>query len=85
MCPPIVVSMRKGGKVIKTAKTNVSGVVKDKKGRTAKTFYVKIDKDKVKPDRVPAILQAGEIVIPKKHATRVKRMLKKANIKLPNM
>jgi len=35
-------------------------------------------------DSVRAILQVGEIVIPKKHATTVVRMLKSRNIKLPN-
>ena len=42
----------------------------------------------VKPigaDRVPAILQAGEIVIPKKHVPKVSEMLKDEGIHLPNM
>lgn len=36
-------------------------------------------------DVVLARLQPGEIVIPVKHTTKVKAMLKKAGIKLPNM
>jgi hypothetical protein len=39
----------------------------------------------VGPDDVPAILQENEIVIPVKHAKRVKAMLKEADIDLPNM
>jgi hypothetical protein len=36
-------------------------------------------------DVVLARLQPGEIVIPVKHTTKVKAMLKKAGIKLPNL
>lgn len=36
-------------------------------------------------DHVPAMLQVGEIVIPKKHANRVARLLKREHIKLPNL
>lgn len=35
-------------------------------------------------DKVPALLQSGEIVIPKKYATKVNNMMKKAGIYLPN-
>ncbi len=35
-------------------------------------------------DKVPALLQSGEIVIPKKYATKVNHMMKKAGIHLPN-
>lgn len=34
-------------------------------------------------DKVPALLQSGEIVIPKKHAKKVNAMLKKEGIHLP--
>jgi hypothetical protein len=34
-------------------------------------------------DKVPALLQSGEIVIPKKHAKKVNAMLKKEGINLP--
>lgn len=37
------------------------------------------------PDRVLARLMPGEIVIPVKHAAKVKKMLKKEKIKLPGM
>jgi hypothetical protein len=36
-------------------------------------------------DSVRAILQVGEMVIPKKHAKLVTNFLKKQNIKLPDM
>jgi len=36
-------------------------------------------------DNVPAMLQGGEIVIPKKYAPRVGRILKQEGIHLPNM
>jgi len=36
-------------------------------------------------DNVPAMLQGGEIVIPKKYAHRVSGMLKQEGIHLPNM
>lgn len=36
-------------------------------------------------DSVPAMLQAGEVVIPKKYVSRVTPMLNKAGIKLPHM
>ena len=35
-------------------------------------------------DKVPALLQSGEIVVPKKYATKVNNMMKKAGIHLPN-
>ena len=35
-------------------------------------------------DKVPALLQSGEIVIPKKYATKVNHMMKKEGIYLPN-
>lgn len=35
-------------------------------------------------DKVPALLQTGEIVIPKKYATPVNKVLKKMGIHLPN-
>jgi len=34
-------------------------------------------------DKVPALLQTGEIVIPKKYATKVNKMIKKEGIHLP--
>lgn len=36
-------------------------------------------------DKVPALLQENEIVIPVKHAKKVAKFLKEENIKLPNM
>lgn len=38
-----------------------------------------------KQDTVLARLMPGEIVIPVKHAKRVRKLLKEANITLPNM
>jgi hypothetical protein len=52
-------------------------------GRPPKEIYVKMKTAKV--DQIPALLQGGEIVVPKKYANRVSKMLKKANIHLPNM
>lgn len=37
------------------------------------------------PDQVLARLMPGEIVIPVKHASKVKKLLKKAKIKLPGL
>jgi hypothetical protein len=37
------------------------------------------------PDQVLARLMPGEIVIPVKHASKVKKMLKQAKIKLPGL
>ncbi len=37
------------------------------------------------PDQVLARLMPGEIVIPVKHASKVKKMLKDAKIKLPGL
>jgi hypothetical protein len=36
-------------------------------------------------DQVPALLQIGELVIPKRHTPMVSAFLKTKNIKLPNM
>jgi hypothetical protein len=36
-------------------------------------------------DQVPALLQQGELVIPKRHTPMVTAFLKSKNIKLPNM
>lgn len=37
------------------------------------------------PDKVYARLQAGEMIIPKKHVSVVSRFLRKSGIKLPGM
>jgi hypothetical protein len=47
----------------------------------SKTVMVEIPTKGV--DKVPALLQSGEIVIPKKHAKKVNAMLKKEGINLP--
>lgn len=47
--------------------------------------HPKMNKKMLTVDSVKAILQPGEIVIPVKHAKSVSKMLKNANIKLPNM
>jgi hypothetical protein len=47
----------------------------------SKTVMVEIPTKGV--DKVPALLQSGEIVIPKKHAKKVNTMLKKEGINLP--
>ena len=61
------------------------GRINDKPGRSAKYIYVKIKSSDIKPDRVPSILQAGEIVIPIKHVKKVSKLLKKNHIKLPGV
>ena len=45
----------------------------------------KMTRQQLENDSVKAILQPNEIVIPVKYADRVAKMLKKANIKLPNL
>lgn len=58
------------------------------KGGTVKTTHKNIPKKLLKnkdQDQVLARLQAGEIVIPKKHVKKVVPLLKKAGIKLPNV
>jgi hypothetical protein len=59
------------------------GKVDGYKGRPPKDIYVKMQTAGV--DNVPALLQAGEIVVPKKYAKKVSGLLKKSNIHLPNM
>jgi hypothetical protein len=62
------IHFEKGGEVPETART--------------KTVLAEIPTKGV--DKVPALLQSGEIVIPKKYATKVNRMMKKEGIHLPN-
>ena len=59
------------------------GMIDANKGRPPKEILVKMETKGV--DNIPALLQGGEIVIPKKYAQRVGKMLKKENINLPNM
>jgi hypothetical protein len=59
------------------------GAVPAVKGRPPKEIVAVMKTSGV--DNIPALLQGGEIVIPKKHAPKVARMLKKEGIKLPGM
>jgi len=59
------------------------GSVPATKGRPPKNELVIMPTKGV--DNVPAMLQGGEIVIPKKYAPRVGRILKQEGIHLPNM
>jgi hypothetical protein len=45
-------------------------------------YYNRIFKEQ---DTIPSVLQVGEIVIPVKHAKKVKKFLKEEKIKLPNL
>jgi len=71
---------KKGGKVIAPHNFTKGGEVKPKHKNIPKALLKNKD-----PDTVFARLQAGEIVIPKKHVKKVAPMLKKAGIKLPNV
>lgn len=59
------------------------GAVPAVKGRPPKEIVAVMKTSGV--DNIPALLQGGEIVIPKKHAPKVAKMLKKEGIKLPGM
>ena len=52
-------------------------------GRPPKYINVKLMTKGV--DQIPALLQQGELVIPKIHTPMVSAFLKSKNIKLPNM
>jgi len=71
---------KKGGAVIAPHNFTKGGAVK----ASHKNIPKKLLKNK-DPDQVLARLQAGEIVIPKKHVKKVVPLLKKAGIKLPNV
>lgn len=59
------------------------GSVPATKGRPPKNEIVIMPTKGV--DNVPAMLQGGEIVIPKKYAPKIGRILKQEGIHLPNM
>lgn len=59
------------------------GTVPAVKGRPPKEIVAVMKTSGV--DNIPALLQGGEIVIPKKHAPKVAKMLKKEGIRLPGM
>jgi hypothetical protein len=69
--------VKEGLKMIKGGKLNAT------RGRPPSEILVKMKTKGV--DNIPALLQGGEIVIPKKFASKVSKMLKKEHIKLPNM
>jgi hypothetical protein len=92
MCPPKKPAlfefkhMKKGGTVkVVDSKPFKGGRINDKPGRTPETISIRVKTKDLKPDRVPAILQAGEIVIPKKHVKTVTKFLKEKKIKLPGL
>jgi hypothetical protein len=63
-----------------------SGVVKTHHGRPPKFIQTPWGKEETAGvDQIPALLQGGEIVIPKKYADRVETFLKKEDIILPGM
>lgn len=78
---------RKGGRVkTKTARPMVSGGRVRAKGSIPKTIHVKMNLEQTQgSDRVPAILAAGELVIPKRLATKVSRFLKKEGDHIPGL
>ena len=51
-------------------------------GRPKKYVHLRVKTQGV--DQVPALLQQGELVIPKKHTTMVIKYLKSKKIRLPN-
>jgi hypothetical protein len=69
--------------LVKTKQMTDGGKVKGKKGRPPKEILMKVETKGV--DNVPALLQAGEVVIPKKYVKKVSKFLKKEKIHLPNM
>lgn len=71
---------KKNNKVIEPHDFMRGGAVKPKHKNIPKELLKNKD-----PDTVFARLQAGELVIPKKHVKKVIPMLKKAKIKLPNV
>lgn len=76
------------GGVVKTkrAKPMVSGGVVKAKGKIPKKIRVEMDLDQTKgSDRVPAILAAGELVIPKRLAGKVSRFLKREGDHIPGL
>jgi hypothetical protein len=73
-----------GGRV--TQKNMISGGRVKAKGRIPKTITVKMDLDQNKgSDRVPAILAAGELVIPKRLTNKVAKFLKKEGDHIPGL
>jgi len=69
-----------------TVPGETSGVVKTHHGRPPKFVQTPWGIEKTAgPDQVPALLQGGELVIPKKYTKRVETFLKKENIILPGM
>jgi len=70
--PKLMTDMYAGGKV---PTTHI--------GRPPKFMTVRIMTKGV--DQVPALLQQGELVIPKKHTPMVEEFLRQKNIYLPNM
>jgi hypothetical protein len=52
-------------------------------GRPPKEVWMKVPTKGV--DQVPALLQGGEVVIPKKDVPIVSRFLRREHIRLPNM
>ena len=75
---------RKGGKV-KNAKSYKGGGLVRSKPVHSKFVNMKFNTADLKGDTVPAVLTAGEIVIPLNKVKRVSKLLKKNHIKLPNM
>ena len=69
-----------GGKLIQPKVYVAGGKVKTAHRNIPATALAAGDQD-----RVLARLMPGEIVIPVKHASKVKKMLKAAKIKLPGM
>jgi hypothetical protein len=77
----------RGGLVkTKRAKRMEDGGVVKAKGAIPKKIRVEMQLDQVKgSDRVPAILAAGELVIPKRLASKVTRFLKKEGDHIPGL
>ena len=77
------VTERRPNVVKQGLKLKDGAVLKANKGRPPKEIIVKMKTAGV--DNIPALLQGGEIVIPKKYAPKVAKFLKKEKINLPNM
>ena len=75
-----IMKYNQGGKIIQPKIFLAGGKVKASDKNIPAHVLKKGDQD-----RVLARLMPGEIVIPVKHASKVKKMLKAAKIKLPGM
>lgn len=86
-CSAPVRNYVRGGVVrTKKAKRMESGGVVRAKGAIPKKIRVEMELDQTKgSDRVPAILAAGELVIPKRLADKVGRFLKREGDHIPGL